>query len=97
MPRQTHGQVARSPYSHVDIRTIDVLVTKAIRGVLALLTGAGAKADELGPGQRHPVPAHSRRTGRSRSLGIEEQELALPDALARLGVGVRRRVVEGGV
>src|ERR1700720_4633805 len=45
----THAIVLRSPHAHAQIRQIDTAATKAMTGVLAVLTAADARADELKP------------------------------------------------
>jgi carbon-monoxide dehydrogenase large subunit len=47
-PNLAHGLVLRSPHAHARIRSIDTAAAKAAPGVLAVLTGADARADKLG-------------------------------------------------
>ncbi len=49
LPRQAQGQVLRSPHAHAEIRALDASAAKRAPGVLAVLTGADAEADGLGP------------------------------------------------
>ncbi len=43
-----HGVVLRSPHAHAKIKSIDTTQAKRAPGVLAVLTGADARADKLG-------------------------------------------------
>ena len=43
-----HGVVLRSPHAHARIKSIDTTQAKRAPGVLAVLTGADARADKLG-------------------------------------------------
>ena len=43
-----HGYVLRSPHAHARIKSIDVTKAKTSTGVLAVLTGADVKAENLG-------------------------------------------------
>jgi carbon-monoxide dehydrogenase large subunit len=43
-----HGLVLRSPHAHAVITSIDTSAAKAAPGVLAVLTGADARADNIG-------------------------------------------------
>ena len=43
-----HGVVLRSPHAHAKIRSIDTTQAKRAPGVLAVLSGADARADKLG-------------------------------------------------
>src|SRR5581483_9641578 len=56
LPRMAHGAVLASPHAHARIRAIDTAAAKAMPGVLAVLTGADAKADGLKPLPHVPVP-----------------------------------------
>jgi len=47
-PNLAHGIVLRSPHAHAKIKSIDTAAAKAAPGVLAVLTGADARADKLG-------------------------------------------------
>ena len=44
----THGHVVRSPHAHANVKSIDTTAAKAAPGVLAVLTPADARADNLG-------------------------------------------------
>ncbi len=46
-PNQAYGAAVRSPHAHAFIRGIDVAAARAMPGVLAVLTGADARADGL--------------------------------------------------
>lgn len=47
LPGQAYGYVVRSPHAHAKILSIDVEEAKAAPGVIAVLTGADAKADGI--------------------------------------------------
>jgi aerobic carbon-monoxide dehydrogenase large subunit len=47
-PNLTHGVVLRSPHAHARIASMDTAAAKAAPGVLAVLTGADARADGIG-------------------------------------------------
>jgi len=49
LPRQARAFVLRSVHAHARIRGIDTTRAKALRGVLAVLTGADLKADGIKP------------------------------------------------
>ena len=49
-----HAAMVRSPHAHAKIRAIDVTSAMAVPGVLAVLTGADAGADGLGPIPHNP-------------------------------------------
>jgi aerobic carbon-monoxide dehydrogenase large subunit len=55
LPRQCYGVVVMSPHAHARIKGIGAAKAKAAPGVLAVLTGADAKADGLG-GLAPPMP-----------------------------------------
>src|SRR2546427_4425225 len=48
LPRQAHGALLLSPHAHARITRIDVARARAAEGVLCVLTGADAVADQLG-------------------------------------------------
>lgn len=48
LPRQAHGAVLYSPHPHARIARIDTAAAQIVPGVLAVLTGADARADGLG-------------------------------------------------
>jgi carbon-monoxide dehydrogenase large subunit len=52
LPRQANAFVIRSVHAHARIENIDTAPAKALKGVLAVLTGADFKADGL-----NPIPA----------------------------------------
>src|SRR5436309_14771660 len=43
-----HAYVLRSPHAHAAIKSIDTSAAKATPGVLAVLTGADARAENIG-------------------------------------------------
>ncbi|MGE5271330.1 MAG: xanthine dehydrogenase family protein molybdopterin-binding subunit, partial [Thiohalocapsa sp.] len=47
-PRQAHAAMLRSPHAHARIRAIDTAAAAAMPGVVAVLTGADLRADQLG-------------------------------------------------
>ena len=49
LPRQTRAFVLRSVHAHARIKGIDTTRAKALKGVLAVLTGADLKADGIKP------------------------------------------------
>ena len=48
LPGQAHAHILRSPHAHARIGPIDTARAAAAPGVLAVLTGADARADGLG-------------------------------------------------
>jgi carbon-monoxide dehydrogenase large subunit len=48
LPRQAHAAVVRSPHAHARLRGVDAAAARRAPGVLAVLTGADAGADDLG-------------------------------------------------
>jgi carbon-monoxide dehydrogenase large subunit len=56
MPRQCYGVALLSPHAHANITRIDVAAAKAAPGVLCVLTGADAKADNIGSIPPHFMP-----------------------------------------
>jgi aerobic carbon-monoxide dehydrogenase large subunit len=70
LPRQARAFVLRSPHAHARIKGIDMLRAKALRGVLAVLTGADLKADGI-----KPIPPDA-------SIGMPvEAQRKLPDVV----------------
>lgn len=49
LPGQAYLHVVRSPHAHARLLSIDVTAARKMQGVLAVLTGADAAADGLGP------------------------------------------------
>jgi carbon-monoxide dehydrogenase large subunit len=49
LPRQARALVLRSVHAHARIRSIDTARARAVKGVLAVLTGADLKADGIKP------------------------------------------------
>jgi carbon-monoxide dehydrogenase large subunit len=56
MPRQCYGVALLSPHAHANITRIDVTAAEAAPGVLCVLTGADAKADNIGSIPPHFMP-----------------------------------------
>ena len=48
LPRQAHAAIVRSPHAHARIRALDTAASRALPGVLCVLTGADCAADGLG-------------------------------------------------
>lgn len=57
LPGQVYAAMVRSPHPHARIDAIDGRAALAMPGVLAVLTGADALADGLGPIPHSPVPS----------------------------------------
>src|SRR5687767_5533669 len=49
LPRQARAFVLRSVHAHARIKSIDTVRARALKGVLAVLTGADLKADGIKP------------------------------------------------
>jgi carbon-monoxide dehydrogenase large subunit len=58
LPGQAYACFVRSPHAHAGIRGIDGAGAAKVAGVLAVLTGADAVADGLGPIPHRPVPTN---------------------------------------
>jgi carbon-monoxide dehydrogenase large subunit len=58
LPDQVYAQILRSPHAHARIAGIDVTAAIAAPGVLAVLTGADAAQDGIGPIPHNPVPTN---------------------------------------
>jgi aerobic carbon-monoxide dehydrogenase large subunit len=56
LPGMCHAVTVLSPHAHARIKRIDTAKAKAVPGVLAVLTGADALADELGSFTAHLMP-----------------------------------------
>jgi carbon-monoxide dehydrogenase large subunit len=54
LPRMTHAVFVRSPHAHARLRAVDGAAARRAPGVLAVLTGADARADRLGPIPHNP-------------------------------------------
>jgi carbon-monoxide dehydrogenase large subunit len=54
--KQAYAAIVRSPYPHARIRGINSSAAKQMKGVLAVLTGADAAAEKLGPIPHDPLP-----------------------------------------
>ena len=48
LPGQLHAVIVRSPHAHARIKAIDTAEARAVRGVVAVLTGAELTADSIG-------------------------------------------------
>src|SRR5437763_4658483 len=58
LPGQAYACLVRSPHAHARIGRIDGAAALAVPGVVAVLTGADAAGDGLGPIPHRPVPAN---------------------------------------
>jgi aerobic carbon-monoxide dehydrogenase large subunit len=58
LPRQCYGVQVLSPHAHAKITKIDVTAAKEAPGVVCVLTGADAFADEIGGIPPHFMPEH---------------------------------------
>ena len=58
LPGQAFACFVRSPHAHARIGAIDAGAALAMEGVLAVLTGADAAADDLAPLPHRPVPTN---------------------------------------
>src|SRR5262252_902278 len=56
LPGQCYGVTVLSPHAHARIKRVDVAKAKAAQGVLCVLTGAGAVAENLGSFTAHLMP-----------------------------------------
>jgi len=56
MPRQCYGVAVLSPHAHANIKKIDTSAALAAPGVLCVLTGLDAKADNIGAIPPHFMP-----------------------------------------
>ena len=83
--RLTHAVVLRSPHAHAEIGRIDTDAAKAMAGVLAVLTTADARADELTP--LRPYVEANTQTGRIEDLpqliNVLRGEMSIIDRDAR--------------
>ena len=68
LDRQAHAAMVRSPHAHARINGIDTAEALAVPGVLAVLTGADALADGLGP-----IP-HLVRLGASMDIVLKNRD-----------------------
>ena len=92
LPRQVHGQVLRSPHAHADLGAIDISAAQRAPGVLAVLTGADAEAEGLGP-----LPGGSAPEGVGGSKPITPSQPLLAQGRVRyLGEPVAFVVAESG-
>src|SRR5262249_35863845 len=57
LPGQAYAVFLRSPHAHARIKSIDVTAARAMRDVLAVLTGADYVADGLKGALQRPNPA----------------------------------------
>ena len=58
LPMQVYAMMVRSPHAHARIVSIDTSAALAVRGVIAVLTGADMLADGLKPLPHHPFALH---------------------------------------
>jgi carbon-monoxide dehydrogenase large subunit len=58
LPRQCYGVSVLSPHAHANIKSIDLSTAQASLGVVCILTGADAKADNIGGIPPHFMPEH---------------------------------------
>jgi len=58
LPGQLHAAFVRSPHAHARLHGIDVAGAGKVTGVIAVLTGADAAADGLGPIPHGPIPTN---------------------------------------
>src|SRR5947207_2187685 len=58
LPGQAYACLVRSPHAHARIGRIDSAAALVVPGVVAVLTGADAASDGLGPIPHRPVPAN---------------------------------------
>jgi carbon-monoxide dehydrogenase large subunit len=58
LPGQAHACLVRSPHAHARIRRLDTAGALRVAGVIAVLTGADAAADDLRPIPHRPVPSN---------------------------------------
>lgn len=65
LPGQVHAVILRSPHAHADIAAVDSDDARAAPGVLAVLTSADVRADDLGtlPSMKDPRLKITRRNG----------------------------------
>jgi carbon-monoxide dehydrogenase large subunit len=56
LPRQCYGTVLLSPHAHAIIKSIDISEAQTAPGVVCVLTGADAKADNIGGIPPHFMP-----------------------------------------
>src|SRR6267378_8680422 len=57
MAGQVHAAMARSPYPHARILSVDSTRARAMAGVLGAYSGADCAADRLGPIPHSPLPS----------------------------------------
>ena len=83
LPRQARAFVLRSVHAHARIKGIDTARAKALKGVLAVLTGADLKADgikPIPPDASITVPVEAQRKLPGRGAGQQERAVSA-DAL----------------
>ncbi|MBM3485187.1 MAG: xanthine dehydrogenase family protein molybdopterin-binding subunit [Alphaproteobacteria bacterium] len=71
LPRQAYAYVLRSPHAHAEIARIDTIAARDLAGVLAVLTGADARADGLGEIPCLMMPS-------DRGLTVQEHKVSRP-------------------
>ena len=85
LPRQTRAHVLRSVHAHARIKGIDTTRAKALKGVVAVLTGADLKADgikPIPPDASIIAPIEAQRKLPGRGAG-QSQRAVFPDAVRR--------------
>src|SRR3954451_14126922 len=96
LPDQVYAHILRSPHAHATITGIDATAALALPGVLAVLTGADAAADGVGPIPHNPVPANPPEA-HAKSPDPSPFCLARHPALAPGGVRSRNKAIAVGV
>jgi carbon-monoxide dehydrogenase large subunit len=86
----THAIVLRSPHAHAQICRIDTAATKAMPGVLAVLTATDARADELKP----LLPYVDANTQTGEPFAFAPQPLLAEDKVRYVGEPVALIVAE---
>jgi carbon-monoxide dehydrogenase large subunit len=86
----THAIVLRSPHAHAQMRRIDTAAAKAMPGVLAVLTAANARADELKP----LLPYVDANTQTGERFAFAPQPLLAEDKVRYVGEPVALIVAE---
>ena len=91
LPRQCHGVAVLSTHAHARIKRIDVAAARAAPGVVLVLTGADAVADEIGGIPPHFMPEHwggPKGFGTVRPVLLADRVRCVGDRLPRGSSGV---------
>src|SRR5712691_10910768 len=92
MAGQVHAAMARSPYPHARILSVDPTRARAMAGVLGAYSGADCAADRLGPIPHSPLPStrdDMKLTGPGGGKIFEGPHLLLPtDKVRHVGEAV---------